>query len=511
MGYKEIALKLPTDYTEEQLRFEIEKKINLKEFSYQIKRKSLDARNKHSIHWQMQVGVSSKHLKKNTLVKLPILHIPYRKRKEKVVVVGSGPAGFFSAYVLQKAGFNTTIIERGSEVDKRAEDIRAFEKTGIFNSASNYAFGEGGAGTFSDGKLTSRSKHILKEKGFIISNYIESGAPEEIRYMAYPHLGSENLNMLVKNLREKFLNLGGIFLFETFVNDLKIKNEIVTEVITDKGEIETDIVIIASGNSAYDTYRMLIKKGVIFRTKNFAIGSRVEHPQEIINTAQWGWKNVPGVKAAEYRLTSKGDGEFSVYTFCMCPGGTVVPAAAYANTNIVNGMSYYKRDGKFANAACVAGINLDKINGRLTLPEEALDWLENLEQSFYEYSGSYEIPYCGIKNFIRGKGSLSGVESSYPLGIKSAPLWDLLPLEVSSSLKEGLKDFCGKIKGFDSGIIMGLDSKSSSPIQVLRGNNMLCDCFDNLYIAGEGSGYSGGIMSSGADGIKIAFAIIEKF
>ncbi len=510
MGYKEILLKLPTDYTDDHLVIEIEKKINLKEFSYRIKRKSLDARSKYNIHWLIKVEVLSKHLKKNSPIESPVLHIPYRKRKEKIVVAGSGPAGFFCAYVLQKSGFNTTIIERGSEVNKRVEGIRVFESTGIFDSVSNYAFGEGGAGTFSDGKLTSRSKHILQERNFIISSYIESGAPEEIRYMAHPHLGSDNLKMLAINLREKFLNLGGNFLFETFLKDLKIENKIVKAVITSAGEIEADKFIIASGNSAYDTYRMLLRKGVRFRTKNFAIGSRVEHPQEIINKAQWGWEKIPGVKAAEYRLTSKGDGVFPVYTFCMCPGGAVVQAAAYENTNVVNGMSFYKRDGKFANAACVAGINLDKINGRTTSPHEALDWIERLEQNFYKYSGNFKVPFCGIKNFIKKKGNPKILESSYPLGIKSAPLWDLLPQEVSNSIQEGLKDFSRKIKGFDSGNIMGLDSKSSSPIQVIRGDDMLCDCFDNLYVAGEGSGYSGGIMSSGADGIKTAFAIIEK-
>ena len=510
MGYREISLKLPTDYTEDQFRIKIEKELKIKEFSCQIERKSLDARKKADIYWQVLVSISSKEIQGVAPAILPSLNIPYRKRTEKAVVVGSGPAGFFCAFVLQKAGFNTTLIERGLDVKKRAEGIKEFEKTGLFNSASNYAFGEGGAGTFSDGKLTSRSKHISQERKFILSAYINAGAPEEIGYMAHPHIGSDNLSKIVSRLREDFLNIGGRVLFETLLEDLKIENQIAREVVTTSGEIQADEFIIAPGHSAYETYRMLIKKGVKFRTKNFAIGSRVEHLQGIINNAQWGKKSLPGVKAAEYRLTSKGNGNLPVYTFCMCPGGSIVPSSAYKNANIINGMSPYNRDGKFANAACVVGVNLDRLNGRQTSPLEALDWLENLEGRFYEYSDGFKSPFCSIKDFIKKEVKSDIVESSYPLGLKPAALWDLLPSEVSGSIREGLKDFSRKIKGFESGLIMGLDSKSSSPIQVLRGENHLCTGFENLYLAGEGSGYSGGIISSGADGIKTAMAIIGK-
>ncbi|NQU95456.1 MAG: FAD-dependent oxidoreductase, partial [Candidatus Omnitrophica bacterium] len=197
-------------------------------------------------------------------------------------------------------------------------------------------------------------------------------------------------------------------------------------------------------------------------------------------------------------------------TFCMCPGGSIVSASAYKNTNIVNGMSLYNRDGKFANAACIAGIDLDKLNGRETPPLEALGWLGSLEERFYEYSDGFKAPFCSIKDFIKRDSKSSIVESSYPLGLKPTALWDLLPTEVSGSIREALKDFSRKIKGFETGIIMGLDSKSSSPIQVIRGENYLSTGFENLYVTGEGSGYSGGIISSGADGIKAAMAIIGK-
>ncbi len=510
MGYREISFKLPTDYSEEQLRKKIEKELRIREFSYQIEHKSLDARKKSNIHWLIRVEILSQEIKGGEPVRPPPLTIPHKKRKEKAVVVGSGPAGFFSAFVLQKAGIDTILIERGSKVNERAEGIRAFETTGTFNPVSNYAFGEGGAGTFSDGKLTSRTKGISKEKQFMLSSYVRAGAPEEIEYLAHPHLGTDNLKKIVRNLREEFLNIGGGVLFETVLEDLKIKNGKVYEAITTSGGIEADYCIIAPGHSAYETYRMLIGKGVKFRTKNFAIGCRVEHPQELINIAQWGREGLPGVNAAEYRLTSKGDGNLPVYTFCMCPGGVVVPAAAYKNTNIVNGMSRYKRNGTYANAACVAGINPEKLLGRQMEPLEALDWLGGLEESFYYHSNGYQAPFCTIQDFIDKKMPSKTVESSYPLGLKPSALWDLLPMEVSRSIREGLKDFCRKIKGFETGIIMGLESKTSSPIQVLREKTGRCTGFENLYMVGEGSGYAGGIISSGSDGIQAAMSIIER-
>jgi uncharacterized protein len=510
VGYREITLKLPTDYSEPQLRAKIEKKLRFKEFSWQIKRKSLDARKKTNIHWQILVSVSSGRIKGPTPQATPTLDVPYKKSEEKVMVVGSGPAGFFSALVLQKAGFNVTLIERGLDVRKRAEGIKRFEEMGEFDPVSNYAFGEGGAGTFSDGKLTSRSKHISVEREFVISSYINAGAPEVIKYMTHPHLGSDNLKKIVKVLREQFLELGGKLLFETFLEDIKIKDGNVYCAITNKGIIEADKFIVASGNSAHETHRMLIARGVKFRTKNCAIGCRVEHPQEVINEAQWGKKSLKGVKAAEYRLTSAGDGEFPVYTFCMCPGGVIVPSTAYDNTNIVNGMSFYRRAEKFSNAACVAGINLEKLTGRGMSPLEALDWVESLERRFYDYSGSFKAPACSIKDFIEQKRTKNIFETSYSLGLAPADLWNLLPSKISNSIAEGLKEFSKKIKGFDEGVILGLESKTSSPIQVLREQDGLCAGFGNLYVVGEGSGWSGGIVSSAADGIKTAIHIIKK-
>jgi uncharacterized FAD-dependent dehydrogenase len=508
MGFKTVTLKLPTDFTSEQLRRSIAKDLHITAFTFQIENKSLDARKKSNIFWLVKVAVSSPEIKDGEPLISEALKIPYKKRDKQIVVVGSGPAGFFCAFVLQKAGFNVTLIERGSEVEKRGKSITNFERTGNFDSQNNYAFGEGGAGTFSDGKLTSRSKRISKEKHFILSSYVEAGAPEEITYMAHPHLGTDNLKKIVRNLRVEFENIGGKILFETILQDVIVKNSKATEAISSQDNLLCDALFIAPGHSAYETYKMLIRRGVPFRTKNFAIGSRMEHRQEIINQAQWGYKKLPGVKAAEYRLTSPADGKHQVFSFCMCPGGIIVPAAAYANTNIVNGMSFYRRGGNFANAACVAGIHPDELAGKTVSPLEALDNLKNLEKKFYQFSNSYEAPASSISDFLKQRSKNNNLDSSFPLGLKPAPLWELLPKPVVQSMQIGLRDFIRKMKGFETGNLLGLESKTSSPIQVIREKNGLVENFENLYMIGEGSGYAGGIISSAADGIRSAMSLI---
>lgn len=510
MGTTTVSLKLPTDFSPELLQSRIAKTLRIKNFSFELETKSLDARNKSNIHWLVKVVVTSPELKGDEYIEKEKLEIPYKKSNKKIVVVGSGPAGFFNAFVLQKAGFDVTLIERGSDVTTRGKAISSFERTGAFNAKNNYAFGEGGAGTFSDGKLTSRSKRISKEKQFILESYVEAGAPDEILYMTHPHLGTDNLRKIVQNLREAFESLGGKFLFETMLEDVVIVNSKVKEVVTSKGNFPTDALFIAPGHSAFETYKMLIKRGIPFRTKNFAIGSRMEHRQETINKAQWGQPQLPGVKAAEYRLTSQADGKHSVFSFCMCPGGMIVPAAAYEHTNIVNGMSYYKRNGNFANAACVAAIHPDELAGKTVSPVEALDNLQKLEESFYQYMTGYAAPACSINDFLKQKGKVSQFETSYPLGLKPAPLWDLLPKPIVESMQVGLRDFIRKMRGFENGNLLGFESKTSSPVQVIRNKSGLCEGFDNLYIVGEGSGYAGGIISSAADGIKAAMHFIES-
>jgi len=510
LGFKIIEITAPTGYSDEELKQLIARKAGIQDFTWQIAHKSLDARKKTNIHWLLRVAVHGAGIGGPDPDPVASLAIPYKKRDKRVVITGSGPAGFFAAFVLQKAGFDTVILERGAEVDKREAGIARFEGTGDFSSVANYSFGEGGAGTFSDGKLTSRSKHISKERDFFISSYIDAGAPAEISYMAYPHVGSDNLRKVVKNLRNQYRNCGGEIRFETILDDLLTEPGRVMKAVAGEETLSADYFIVAPGHSAYETYRMLIGRGVIFRTKNFAIGCRAEHRQEDINRAQWGIEKLAGVKAAEYRLTSEGDGKHPVYSFCMCPGGMVVPATTYREMNIVNGMSNYRRNGKFANAGCVAGIHPDQLAGRQVTPLEALAWLENLEKSFYEFSNGYQAPFCSISDFINGTEPGRIPETSYPLGLKPAPLWNMLPSVVTHALREGLKDFGQQLRGYGNGILLGLESKTSSPIQALREKNGLCTGFENLFIAGEGSGYAGGIVSSAADGIKIAMHIVEK-
>lgn len=511
MGNRRMQIKMPTGYSEELLKQTISKESGIKEFTWQIEMKSLDARKKGNIHWLLRVVIDSPEISGEIAAETEPLVIPFRKRNKKIVVTGSGPAGFFAAFVLQKAGFRTIILERGAEVGKREEGIIQFERTGKFHPQANYSFGEGGAGTFSDGKLTSRSKHISREKAFILDSYIKAGAPEEIRYMAFPHLGSDILKRIVFNLRKEYQGLGGEIFFETQLTDMMVRENLVSEAVSDPGtSVTADYFIMATGHSSYETFRMLMDKGVLFRTKNFAIGTRAEHRQEIINRAQWGVEHLPGVKAAEYRLTSEADRNHPVYSFCMCPGGMVVPAATYQHQNIVNGMSNYHRNGRYANAACVAGIHPDQLAGKKVTPAGVLDWLEELEHSFFEFSGGYHAPFCSVKDFLNEKVPEKVPGTSYPLGIIPAPLWKMLPSMVTRSLKDGLLDFSRKLKGYDEGILLGLESKTSSPIQVIREKNGLCSGFGNLYMAGEGSGFSGGIISSAADGIRIAMQIISK-
>lgn len=508
MGYKHISLKMPTGYDDILLRKKIRKYINTNDFTFTIEKKSLDARNKNNIYWEIRILISSDKYDDGPPQSTPELEIKYKKRNKKVVVVGSGPAGFFAAFVLQKAGYITTLIERGTNVKTRTIGIAKFETTGIFDPLSNYAMGEGGAGTFSDGKLTSRSKRISSEKKFILSSYVKAGAPEEIEYMTHPHLGSDNLKIIVENLRKQFVDIGGTFFFETRMTDVIVKNNCVSKIRTNKGDISADYFFIAPGHSSYDTYRILMGCGVNFHTKNFAIGSRMEHRQEVINIAQWGRKSLPGVKAAEYRLTSKGNGKQQVYSFCMCPGGIIVPAAAVEDSNIVNGMSHYLRDDNFANAACVATINLSNMMKRDVSAMETLDWMENIERSFYNFSKGYKAPFCSIHDFINKRVSNAEANTSYPMGIINAPLWELLPNDIENAMREGLKDFNRKMRGFETGNILGLESKTSAPIQVERDKSGLCLGFENLYLIGEGSGYAGGIISSGADGVKAAMGIL---
>ncbi len=508
--FKEIDLKLPTDYSDDELQKKIGKSLHVENFKFEILKQSLDARKKPDIFWQTKIRVFSEEFKSGDERPEPKLYIPTIKTNKKVVVVGSGPAGFFAAYVLQKAGFKVTLIEKGSPVNQRFQDITNFENGTVqFKDKSNYCHGEGGAGTFSDGKLTSRTKGIALEKQFIFDSYVDAGAPDEIRYLAKPHIGSDKLRVVIPNLRKQFEELGGKIVFDTEITAMEIKNQKCTGVNSISKNYSCDFLLVAPGHSSYTTYRMLAENGIRFRTKPFALGVRVEHPQELINISQWGKAKLSGLKAADYKLTHTAANGLPVYSFCMCPGGKVVPSAPAARQNIVNGVSDYARNSAFANSAVVAGLHLDSLLQRQVSVEESLQWMEQLEEKVFEISGSYAIPGSRIQDFLADMVSQSIPKNSFPFQVFPYDFKNFLPAEIVFALKEGLQNFARKIRGFETGIILGLESKTSSPVQVIRDEHRRCEGFDNIYIIGEGSGYAGGITSSAVDGVKAAMGVID--
>jgi uncharacterized FAD-dependent dehydrogenase len=506
MGYAEFDIRLPAAEGDAGLRTAIARAAGFKDFSFTILNKSLDARRKQRIEWQYRVGVTSERLKKGTAPVPPSLAHQPVGRGRRAVVVGSGPAGIFAAAYLARSGFAVTILERGGTVEERRAAIQGFESGGAFGERDNYSFGEGGAGTFSDGKLSSRTKGISAERNYVYADFIAAGAPREIAWMTHPHLGSDNLFKMTGNLRRSLMSAGVEFRFNTLAAGLRAAGGQVAAIETADGPVDCELAVFACGHSALETYRMLMGHGVAFRPKNFAIGFRAEHEQGLINRAQWGVEAIPGVKAAEYRLTAQVPDCSGVYSFCMCPGGTVVPAAAYPGTNVVNGMSDYARGGRFANAAVVAGLDLERFLGRPLDANEALDWIDALERRYFEAAGGYRAPAMAIADFLAGKSGSPLGPASHPLGLVPADLAELLPAGLVAPLRAGLRDFAGKLRGYEGGQIMGLESKTSAPVQAVRHPELLNSGYDNLWVAGEGSGWSGGIVSSAADGLRVAQA-----
>ena len=512
MGYTELELKLPTDFSNSNLKKIISQKLDTADISFSILRKSLDARNKRDIHWLVRVGVISPVVT-GEMPQIEKLKLPERGhgKGQKVVITGCGPAGIFCGLILQRSGYEVVIIEKGSGVKKRNGDIEEFEKSGILNKNSGYCFGEGGAGTFSDGKLTSRTKTITLEKNFIFEELIKAGAPEEIAYMTHPHLGSDNLKKIIPAIISDFRSSGGTVLFETEVTEIHRSGDKITALeIKGKqnGKIEGDVFIFAHGHSSFNLYRLLLKNKVELSTKPFAIGFRVEHLQETINTAQWGTALLPGVKAAEYRLTANFD-TGSVFSFCMCPGGKVVQSSPESGLSVVNGMSDYSRGGIFANSAVVTPFKIEELSNAPVSPLTALDLLEDLERTFYNSTNSFDIPATNITDLINGKTTNRFSSSSYSFNLVSRDFHELFPKTVLERLIKGLRIFNNKVKGFEEGVALGLESKTSSPLKAQRNQNLTTPPYSNLYICGEGSGNAGGIISSAADGVRVAMALFH--
>lgn len=433
--------------------------------------------------------------------------------KLPVVVIGSGPAGLFAAYVLALRNIPVILLERGAPIEERVKDVRTFREQGILNPRSNVLFGEGGAGTFSDGKLTSRTKnpYALWVKKILV----QMGASSEIIVEAKPHIGTDKLRQIIVNLRKTLLEMGCKIEFKAQATDfLMFKENISAVVINEKKEIKTDNVILAIGQSADDTYGKLFECGVKMESKPFAMGLRVEHPQELINLIQYGkWRNHPQLPPAEYFVTASiPDLNRSVYTFCMCPGGSVIGCGASAGFVITNGMSYAARSGEFANSAIVVNIRVDDFASD-NLHLSGLAFRQIWEKKAFLSGGSnYCAPAQKITDFLQGKPEGIVGRTSFLPGVKPSALEDILPEFVTNSLRQGIKKFDKKMPGFitEDAHLIGVETRTSSPLRICRRSDGQSESIGGLYPCGEGAGYAGGIISSALDGIKAAQNLIDN-
>ena len=522
-------LKLNIDEDKSLLKKLILNKLKIKEkelLSYKIYKESIDARKKGKIDFVYTVDVQVKN--EDNLLNKKIKDITKVKQVEYIgvesgngklehrpVIVGSGPAGLFAALLLAQRGYNPILLERGLDVDNRSIDIDAFWKDRKFKSNSNVQFGEGGAGTFSDGKLTTRIKDIRCRK--VLEELVKFGSPEEILYSHKPHVGTDILKNVVKNIRQEIIRLGGSVKFEAKLTDIIIEdNEVKNIVINEDEIIETNIVILAIGHSARDTYRMLHEKGVKIIQKPFAIGARIEHPQEIINKSQYKeFANHERLGAAEYRLIEHTSNERTVYTFCMCPGGMVIASASSEGELVTNGMSEHARDQANANSALL--VNVLPQDFESNHPLAGIEFQEKYERLAYKLGGSnYDAPIQLVGDFLKDTIStkIGSVEPSYKPGYKFVDLRECLPEFVTDSMKEALVLLDNKLKGFamNDAILTGVETRSSAPVRIVRDEDTLESInTKSLYPCGEGAGYAGGIITAAVDGIKCAEKVIQKY
>lgn len=490
-----------------------------------IRRKSLDARKKDDIHYIYTVDVELaegdkiiKNIKKRkggadiSLSPYKKYELPKGKIKEgkRPVVAGFGPAGMFAALVLAEKGMCPIVIERGKDVDSRTEDVEKFWNGGKFDPESNVQFGEGGAGTFSDGKLTTRIKD--PRSSFVTDEFIEAGAPEEIAYEAKPHIGTDKLKGVVKNIRKKIIELGGEVRFECRLSAIESTDGRVTAVITDKGKIETDSLVLAVGHSARDTFYELAEEGITLEKKPFAVGVRIEHRQSDISKAQYG-EAAKLLPPADYMLTYTTKAGRGVYTFCMCPGGYVVAAASEEGRLVVNGMSEYARDSQNANSALLVQVGPEDFPSDNVLA--GVEFQRRIEEkAFKAGGGDYSAPIQRLGDFMEGRVSEKEgeVHHSYRPGTRFTDLNDVLPDFVCDSIKEAIPALGRKLSGFDSpdAIMTGAETRSSSPVRIVRDDSGQSVSLKGLYPTGEGAGYAGGIVSAAVDGVRQAENIIKE-
>ena len=508
-------LKIRKDLTEKEIfefaisKFHINKNDIINMF---ISRKSIDARKKDDVFYSYSIDLEVKNEQKyKKLEKINVINLPQieikRNSKFKPVIVGAGPAGLFAALTLVQNGIKPIIIEQGKTVEERKKDVESFLNNGKLNTLSNVQFGEGGAGTFSDGKLTTGISSPYCKK--VIQEFVNFGAPKQILYLHKPHIGTDNLINIIKNMREYIKSKGGEFLFNQKVTDFEFKNNHICAIYCDKKKIETDSVILAIGHSSRDTFEKLYKKGVKMEAKNFSVGVRIEHLQSEINKSQYGTITKLKLPPAEYKMAYHSPTGRSCYTFCMCPGGQVMASSSEEKTIVTNGMSNFLRNGKNANSALLVNVTPDDFFDNS--PLAGIYFQKDLEEKAFILGGrNYYAPVQRVEDFIKNQKStfIGSIEPSYKPGVTLSNLNEILPQFISNTLKEGIIYFDKKLKGFANpdSILTGLETRSSSPVKILR-NEDLCSNINGLYPCGEGAGYAGGIMSAAVDGIKCAIKI----
>lgn len=504
---------------------------------FKILKESIDARKKDIVKFNYAVEVSTE--KEQQLVKKlnnkdvifeeefngEQLVMGNEKLKSRPVVIGMGPSGMFAALLLARRGYKPLVIERGEDVENRTKTVQKFWDSGILSTESNVQFGEGGAGTFSDGKLTTRIKD--RRCKYIVDEFIGFGAPEEIAYSGKPHIGTDILKGVVKNLREEIISLGGEVRFNSKLQDIIIEDGSLKAIVVNGEEIPCEALILAIGHSSRDTYEMLYKNNISMEAKPFAIGVRVEHLQSMINENQYGnLASHPRLKAADYRLTSKSEKTGrSIYSFCMCPGGEVVAASSEQGRLVTNGMSNYKRNAENANSALVVTVGpQDFINessnfGRvydMDYPLLGMEFQRFYEELAFKVGGSnFNAPVQLMGDFLKNRVSsrIGKVKPSYTPGYKLVNLSACLPDYVAESLKDGIKNFDRKIKGFSDydNILTGIETRTSAPVKIIRNDEMQSISAKGIYPSGEGSGFAGGIVSAAVDGLKCSESIIKKY
>lgn len=511
-------IKIYADLTDDEVIKEACKKYKL-DFKdvkkYSIYKKSIDARDKEKIFYNYTVDIdytgnqNTKNIKSVNEEEFNLNINVKRKAETRPVIIGAGPAGLFCGLILIQNGIKPIIIEQGKKVEDRKKDVDEFLETGILKTNSNVQFGEGGAGTFSDGKLTTNSKNPLCRK--VLKEFVKFGAPSQIMYINKPHIGTDNLINVISNMRNYIIKMGGTFFFEEKVIDFEIESGKIKSVITNKNKkIETEAVVLAIGHSARDTIEKLYSKGINMEKKNFSVGVRIEHKQEMINNSQYGNKTKLKLPPAEYKLAYHGK-ERSCYTFCMCPGGVVIGSSSNNGEIVTNGMSKFARDGENANSALLVDVTPEDFKG--DSPLEGMYFQSKLEQKAFELGGSnFFAPIQRVEDFLNNKKTteIGEIKPTYKPGVTFSNFHELFPDYIIQTLKEGILDFDKKIKGFANpdSILTAIESRSSSPVRILRDENLESN-IHGLYPCGEGVGYAGGIMTAAVDGIKCAVRILE--